>query len=53
MDIAFSIYPSIVIWDLQMPTWKKLSTMALMSLGLALVPFSQNVMIAWFMNYCY
>ncbi|KAL9619122.1 MAG: hypothetical protein Q9160_006211 [Pyrenula sp. 1 TL-2023] len=33
-DIAFSIYPGVVVWGLQMPSWKKLSTMALMSLGL-------------------
>ena len=33
-DIAFSVYPSIIIWGLQMPKWKKLSTMALMGLSL-------------------
>ncbi|KAL8949401.1 MAG: hypothetical protein Q9222_004484 [Ikaeria aurantiellina] len=35
LDLAFSVYPSIVLWSLQMPTWKRLSTMALMSLGFA------------------
>lgn len=40
MDIAFSVYPSIVVWGLQMPTWKKLSTMALMGLGFASFAFA-------------
>lgn len=40
MDIAFAVYPGIVVWRLQMPIWKKVSTIALMSLGLAYVsPF--------------
>lgn len=34
-DLAFSVYPSIIIWRLQMPTWKRISTMALMGLGYA------------------
>ncbi|KAL9640461.1 MAG: hypothetical protein Q9164_000280 [Protoblastenia rupestris] len=35
LDIAFTVYPSIIVWGLQMPTWKKLSTIALMGLGVA------------------
>jgi hypothetical protein len=34
MDFAFAVYPGIVVWGLQMPTWQKLSTTALMGLGL-------------------
>lgn len=34
MDIAFAVYPGIVVWGLQMPTWKKFSATALMGLGL-------------------
>ena len=34
MDIAFAVYPGMIVWSLQMPLWKKLSTMALMGLGL-------------------
>ncbi|KAL8703544.1 MAG: hypothetical protein Q9201_003274 [Fulgogasparrea decipioides] len=39
-DIAFSVYPCIVVWGLQMATWRKLSTMALMSLGFASFAFA-------------
>ena len=39
-DIIFSIYPGFVIWNLQMPTKKRLQTMGLMGLGLAYVSHS-------------
>ncbi len=35
LDLVFAIYPGFVIWHLQMPMWKKFSTIGLMSLGLA------------------
>jgi len=35
LDLAFAMYPAFVIWKLQLPMWKKLSTMVLMGLGLA------------------
>lgn len=34
VNIAFSIYPAIVVWKLQMARWKKISTIGLMGLGL-------------------
>ncbi|KAJ5267454.1 hypothetical protein N7478_010262 [Penicillium angulare] len=32
-DLAFSIYPGVVIWNLNMATWKRVNAVALMSLG--------------------
>ena len=32
-DLAFSIYPGVVIWNLNMATWKRINAVALMSLG--------------------
>jgi hypothetical protein len=34
LDFSYAVYPGFVIWNLQMSTWKRLSTMALMGLGL-------------------
>lgn len=34
INIAFSVYPAVVVWQLQMPRWKKISTIGLMGLGL-------------------
>ncbi|KAJ5084028.1 hypothetical protein NUU61_008607 [Penicillium alfredii] len=39
-DLAFTIYPIIVIWNLQMPVENKISAMALMSLGVASFAFA-------------
>ncbi|PYI29050.1 hypothetical protein BP00DRAFT_448750 [Aspergillus indologenus CBS 114.80] len=35
IDILFSIWPGFIIWKLQMPTWKRVSAMGLMSIGIA------------------
>ncbi|KAJ5084749.1 hypothetical protein NUU61_009328 [Penicillium alfredii] len=40
INIAFSVYPAIVVWRLQMPLWKKMSTIGLMGLGLVAFVFS-------------
>ncbi|KAJ5482338.1 hypothetical protein N7475_001150 [Penicillium sp. IBT 31633x] len=40
INIAFSVYPAIVVWKLQMARWKKFSTIGLMSLGLVAFAFS-------------
>jgi hypothetical protein len=34
INIAFSVYPAIVVWKLQMARWKKICTIGLMSLGM-------------------
>ncbi|KAI9685245.1 MAG: hypothetical protein M1822_004618 [Bathelium mastoideum] len=34
LDFLFAVYPGFVIWKLQMPLWKRLSTMAFMGLGI-------------------
>ncbi|RAH70082.1 uncharacterized protein BO66DRAFT_438443 [Aspergillus aculeatinus CBS 121060] len=34
-DILFSVWPGFIIWNLQMPTWKRVSAMGLMSIGIA------------------
>lgn len=36
-DLAFSIYPGIVIWNLNMPKWKRINVIALMGLGIVYV----------------
>ncbi|OAK93510.1 hypothetical protein IQ06DRAFT_382835 [Phaeosphaeriaceae sp. SRC1lsM3a] len=40
LDIAFALYPGFVLWKLQMPLWKKLSTMAFMGLGVLAFAFA-------------
>ncbi|KAI9037668.1 uncharacterized protein KD926_000084 [Aspergillus affinis] len=40
INIAFAIYPAVVVWQLQMPQWKKISTVGLMGLGLVAFVFS-------------
>lgn len=32
-DLAFSIYPGIVVWRLNMPKWKRINVIALLGLG--------------------
>ncbi|KAJ5263653.1 hypothetical protein N7478_011258 [Penicillium angulare] len=39
-NIALCIYPASVVWGLQMPRWKKISTMCLTGLGLVAFIFS-------------
>lgn len=34
-DLAFTVYPSVIIWNLKMPKWTRISTIALMGLGVA------------------
>ncbi|KAF2491169.1 hypothetical protein BU16DRAFT_595958 [Lophium mytilinum] len=40
LDLGFAIYPGFVIWNLQLPRWKKVSTIGLMSLGIAAFIFA-------------
>ncbi|KAJ5164252.1 uncharacterized protein N7500_006082 [Penicillium coprophilum] len=40
INIAFSVYPAIVVWKLQMARWKKVGTIGLMGLGLVAFAFS-------------
>ncbi|KXG47449.1 uncharacterized protein PGRI_013190 [Penicillium griseofulvum] len=49
INIAFSVYPAIVVWKLQMARWKKISTIGLMSLGL--VAFAFSVVKLYFMTF--
>jgi hypothetical protein len=35
LDLVFAVYPGFVIWKLQLPLWKKLSTIGFMGLGVA------------------
>lgn len=35
LDLVFAIYPGFVIWRLQLPLWKKFSTIGFMGLGVA------------------
>ncbi|KAJ5587720.1 uncharacterized protein N7459_003485 [Penicillium hispanicum] len=39
-DCAFTVYPSVIIWRLQMPKWTRISTIALMGLGFASFAFA-------------
>ncbi|CAF9922052.1 MAG: hypothetical protein GOMPHAMPRED_002477 [Gomphillus americanus] len=40
LDLAFAVYPGAVVWQLKLPMWKKLSTIAFMGLGLAAFAFA-------------
>ncbi|KAF2811305.1 uncharacterized protein BDZ99DRAFT_569388 [Mytilinidion resinicola] len=40
LDLGFAIYPGFIIWNLQLPRWKKLSTIGFMGLGIAAFAFA-------------
>ncbi|KAK7180425.1 hypothetical protein DPSP01_001799 [Paraphaeosphaeria sporulosa] len=40
LDLVFALYPGFVIWGLQLPLWKRLSTMGFMCLGVGAFAFA-------------